>query len=271
MTGPALSLILQRTHDGMDVLERLQEARRRGEPVALCVVVQVRGSTPRAAGAKMLVFPDGRVSGSIGGGELERQVVQDALGCLRSRQPFSRRHDLLHQHNMCCGGSVDIYIEPVMPKERLYIFGAGHTGHALARHAVSLDFEVFVIDDRKEYLDQIQVPEVNKLHADFQSVLPSLPFNEHTYIAIMTYSHPIDRDLLAYCVRQPYAYLGMIGSERKVEMTKKLFAEGKIASEEALKQVDMPMGLPIGAETPDEIAVSVLAKLVAVRRVNSKQ
>lgn len=250
----------------MDVYEHLQKAREKGEAVALCLVVQVRGSTPRAVGAKMLVYADGSVVGSIGGGELERQVVVDALQCLKSRQPMLRRHDLLHQHNMCCGGSVDIYIEPIMPKERLYIFGAGHTGHALARHAVSLDFEVFLIDDRKEYLDQIVLPGVNKLHADFQQVLPSLPFDAHTYVAIMTYSHPIDRDLLSYCVNKPFAYLGMIGSERKVEMTKKMFAEGKIAAPDALQKVDMPMGLAIGAETPDEIAVSVLGKMVGVRR-----
>lgn len=250
----------------MDVLTRLQEARQAGEAVALCLVVQVRGSTPRTTGAKMLVFSDGRVAGSIGGGELERQVVADALESLRNREPSLRRHDLLHHHGMCCGGSVDIYIEPVMPKERLYVFGAGHTGHALARHAVSLDFEVFVIDDRKEYLDQIAVPGVNKLLADFQQVLSSLPFDAHTYVAIMTYSHPIDRELLSYCVNQPFAYLGMIGSARKVEMTKKLFAEGKIATPETLDRVDMPMGLAIGAETPDEIAVSVLGKMVGVRR-----
>jgi xanthine dehydrogenase accessory factor len=250
----------------MDVLDHLQAARQRDEAVALCLVVQVHGSTPRAAGAKMLVFADGRVEGTIGGGELEKQVITDALRSLETRRPHFRRHDLLHQHNMCCGGSVDLYIEPIMPKERLYIFGAGHTGHALARHAVSLDFDVYVIDDRKEYLDQIRIPDVNKLHADFNAVLPSLPFDVHTYIAIMTYSHPIDRDLLSYCVKQPFAYLGMIGSERKVEMTRKLFAEGRIASPELLDRVDMPMGLAIGAETPDEIAVSVLGKLVAVRR-----
>lgn len=250
----------------MDVLEQLHAARQRAEAVALCLVVQVHGSTPRAAGAKMLVYANGVVEGSIGGGELEKQVIADALRCLETRRPHFRRHDLLHQHNMCCGGSVDLYIEPIMPKERLYIFGAGHTGHALARHAVSLDFEVFVIDDRKEYLDQIHVPGVNKLQADFSAVLPSLPFDAHTYIAIMTYSHPIDRDLLSYCVKQPFAYLGMIGSERKVEMTRKLFAEGRIASPELLDRVDMPMGLDIGAETPDEIAVSVLGRMVGVRR-----
>jgi len=214
----------------------------------------------------MLVYPNADIYGSIGGGELEKSVISNALKALKSGKSELYKHDLLHQHNMCCGGSVEIFIEPIMEKNKLYIFGAGHTGHALARHALSLDFEVVVIDDRKEYLDQISVEGINKLHLHYEQALPLLPMDEQTYICIMTYSHPYDRDILSYCLKRPVAYLGMIGSRRKVEMTKKMFVDAGVGSESELEKVDMPMGIDIDAETPDEIAVSILAKIISVRR-----
>ena len=213
----------------------------------------------------MLVFPDGRISGTIGGGELEKSVIEQALKVLKSGKPALFRHDLLHQHNMCCGGSVDVYIEPIMKKKRLYIFGAGHTGHALAKLAAGLDFELYMIDDRKEYLDQINIEGLSKMNLHYAQALPVLPFDDQTFVAIMTYSHPYDRDILAFCLKKPHAYLGMIGSQRKVEMTKKMFEEGKIAGLNELESVDMPMGIDIGAETPEEIAISILAKMIEVK------
>lgn len=233
------------------------------------MIVNTKGSTPREKGAKMLVYPNGDIFGSIGGGELEKAVIADALKSLKTGRADLFRHDLLHQHNMCCGGSVDIFIEPVMEKNKLYIFGAGHTGHALARHALSLDFEVVLIDDRKEYLDQIQLEGINKLHLHYEQALPLFPMDEQTYICIMTYSHPYDRDILSYCIKKPVAYLGMIGSQRKVEMTKKMFADAGVGSETELEKVDMPMGIDIAAETPDEIAISILAKMISVRRLRT--
>ena len=217
----------------------------------------------------MLVYPNGDIFGSIGGGELEKAVIADALKSLKTGRADLFRHDLLHQHNMCCGGSVDIFIEPVMEKNKLYIFGAGHTGNALARHALSLDFEVVIIDDRKEYLDQIQLEGVNKLNLHYEQALPLLPMDEHTYICIMTYSHPYDRDILSFCIKKSVAYLGMIGSRRKVEMTKKIFVDAGVGSETELEKVDMPMGIDIAAETPDEIAISILAKMISVRRLKT--
>lgn len=233
--------------------------------MALCIVVNTKGSTPREAGAKMLVYPDGTIFGTIGGGDLEKKVIERALQVLKSRQPSTFKHDLLHQHNMCCGGSAEIYIEPIMKKNKLYIFGAGHTGHALAKYALNFEFEVVIIDDRKEFLDEIKPDGINKMNIHYSAALPVLPFDEQTYITIMTYSHPYDRDILAYCLKKPSAYLGMIGSQRKVEMTKKMFEEGMIASKEELDKVDMPMGIDIGAKDPDEIAISILAKMIAVK------
>ncbi len=245
-----------------DVLLEIQKGRRKA---AVCTIVQTKGSAPAKTGSKMIVYEDSKIWGTIGGGSLEKKVIENAIAVMTSGKPNLFRHDLLHQHNMCCGGTVDIFIEPIMKKNKLYIFGAGHTGVALAKFAQHFGFEIVIIDDRKEYLDEIKIPEVNKMNLSHQEALRVLPFDEQTYICIMTYSHPIDREILAYCVNKPFAYLGMIGSERKVEMTKKMFSEGLNISEEKLFAIDMPMGIDILAETPDEIAISILSKLISVK------
>lgn len=237
----------------------------KNKKAAYCVIVKTKGSSPRKVGAKMIVYEDGTIYGSIGGGNLEKKVIENAIDQIKKKQPQLFKHDLLHQHNMCCGGSVEIYIEPIETMNRLYIFGAGHTGSAIARFAHGLNFEIFIIDERIQYLDAINNEGINKLNIDYKKVLPSLPFDENTYIAIMTYDHAMDRDILAYCLKKPHAYLGMIGSKRKVSQTKKNFIEGKIASEQELAGVDMPMGLDINAESPEEIAISLLAKLISVK------
>lgn len=162
---------------------------------------------------------------------------------------------------------MDIYIEPVMRKRKLYIFGAGHTGEALAAIMVKLDFDVYVIDDRKEYINGIDIENINKLCVKFEKVLPSLTFDDMTFVVIMTYSHPKDRSILSYCLKQDYAYLGMIGSKRKVEMTKKMFLGGNMATKKELSGIDMPMGFDIKADGPQEIAISIAAKLVEVKNL----
>lgn len=248
-----------------DIYKRITEAERMGFGVALCTIVNTHGSSPRKIGSKMLVYSDGAIYGTIGGGELERSVIGNALSTISTRKPKLYRHDLLHQHNMCCGGTMDIYIEPIMKKSKLYIFGAGHTGQALTKYASNLNFEIVLIDERNEYINQCAIEDVNKLNISYQSALKLLPFDENTFICIMTHSHPMDREILAFCLKKVFAYLGMIGSRRKVEMTKKMFIQGLNIPEDKVEEVDMPMGIDIGAEGPDEIALSILAKIVGVK------
>ena len=252
-----------------DLFQKINEIRNR-QNAALCTVVSTKGSTPRKTGAKMLVFPDSTIYGTIGGGELEKAVIRNALLQLQKKEPKLFRHDLLHQHGMCCGGTVEIFIEPIMKKNRLYIFGAGHTGQALARFAKDLDFEIVLVDDRKEYLDECREETINKMNLPYPAALQALPFDDSTFICIMTYSHEIDRDILAQCVKKPYAYLGMIGSQRKVEVTRKMFLDAGICSKTEMEHIDMPMGIDIGAEGPDEIAVSILSKLIQIKNVKLK-
>lgn len=248
-----------------NIFEKIADAQRINADVALCIIVSTKGSTPREEGAKMLVYPNGKIFGTIGGGDLEKKVIVNALHVLKTKKPTTFKHDLLHMHNMCCGGSVEIYIEPIMKKNKLYIFGAGHTGLALAKQALHFNFETVIVDDRKEYIDEINLEGINKLNMHYTLALPLLPFDENTFVAIMTYSHPYDRDILSYCIKKPFAYLGMIGSRRKVEMTKKMFADAGIGTMDELEKIDMPMGIDIGAEDPEEIAISILAKMIEVK------
>lgn len=249
----------------MNLLNEIERVRQSEKNGALCIIVQTKGSSPRKVGAKMIVTEDGNIIGTIGGGNLEKKVIENALNQIDKNEAKLYKHDLLHQHNMCCGGSVEIYIEPIQKMNKLYIFGAGHTGNALAKIASQMDFDIYVIDDRSTYLDGIEVDGINKLNLDYKKVLPTLPFDKKTYIVIMTYEHSHDRDILSYCIKKPNAYLGMIGSERKVKLTKKMFVEGKLATKAALEKVDMPMGININAEGPEEIAISILAKLIDVK------
>ena len=249
----------------MNLLKEIESIRASETKAVLCIIVQTKGSTPRKVGAKMIVKEDGSILGTIGGGNLEKKVIENALVQIEKNEPKLYKHDLLHQHNMCCGGSVEIYIEPIQKMNKLYIFGAGHTGKALAKMANSMNFDIYVIDDRAAYINAINIEGINKMNLDYKKVLPTLPFDATTYIVIMTYEHSYDRDILAYCIKQPHAYMGMIGSLRKVELTKKMFEEGKLATKKELETVDMPMGISINAEEPDEIAISILAKLIAIK------
>ncbi len=253
-----------------DILNMLTDIRAADIAAALCIVVHTSGSTPRKMGAKMVVYANGTTSGTIGGGELEKKVIENALNAIQQNKNGLFRHDLLHQHKMCCGGTVEIYIEPVMKPNKLYIFGAGHVGKSLATYAADFGFDIYLIDDRKEYLDQCRVKNAYKMNLPFKQALHALPFDNQTYICIMTYDHAADREILSFCIKQEHAYLGMIGSRRKVEVTRKIFSEAGYCTNEELDKVDMPIGININAEGPAEIAISIIARLLQVKNnINS--
>ena len=232
---------------------------------AICTIAEVKGSAPRRVGAKMLVFENGKIHGTIGGGNLEKVVIENAIIQIEKNETLLFTHDLLGHHNMCCGGVVKIFIEPIMKTNKLYIFGAGHTGKALSRIMTELNFDTYIIDDRKEYIDKITDEKVNKINLSYKEILPTLPFDKNTFITIMTYEHSHDRDILSYCLKKDFAYLGMIGSKRKVSLTKKMFIDGDICTKEEIKKVDMPMGIDINAEGPEEIAISIASKIIAIK------
>lgn len=232
---------------------------------ALCIIVETKGSTPRKIGTKMMVSEDGTVKGTIGGGSFEKKVIEDAIRQIEIGKPKLFEHHLLQEHEMCCGGTVKVYIEPEEEKKQLVIFGAGHVGQALAEQGIKAGFNVRVYDDREEYIQQIKDSTITTKRIDFIEAAGEIDYNKNTYIVILTYRHDIDRDLLRYCIKKDRAYLGFIGSKRKVFVTRKLLINEGIASETELDTVDMPIGFDIGAETPFEIAISIIAKLISVK------
>lgn len=248
-----------------NIIEQIFSFLKENKKFAVCTIINTKGSVPRHSGSKMIVLNDSKIVGSIGGGKLEKKVIENALNVIKSNKPALFKHDLLSQHGMCCGGYVEIFIEPVMNNKKLYIFGAGHTGQALAGFAVNFDFDVFLIDDRKEYLDTFSSEKVNKMNLDHNTALKALTFDENTYIVIVTYEHKLDRDILSYCIHKPFAYLGMIGSDRKIKFTRQMFLDGNITTEHELNKVHMPIGIDIFAESPEEIAISILAELIKIK------
>ena len=244
---------------------KLAELEKSGDEAAICTIVNTTGSTPRKVGAKMLVYGDGSIYGTIGGGTLEMKVMKDALSAMRSGKSKIFEHALVQDHGMCCGGSVDVFIEPLVKKKKLYIFGAGHIGKALAKFACDLDFAVTVIDERKGSFNKWESNGVALVQGKHRSAIKNVDFDENTFIAVVTHKHSYDREIVALCAKQPHAYLGMIGSDRKVAMAKKVYTAAGSPSKKQIADIDWPMGLDIKVETPEEIAISILAKMIDVR------
>ncbi|MDH7489533.1 MAG: XdhC/CoxI family protein [Anaerolineae bacterium] len=247
-----------------DLYRAIYESVQKGESVCVATVVGARGSTPRNMGAKMVIWEDGRTLGSVGGGELERRVLAAAQEVFAKGHPVRLEFSLRNEGDAgICGGDAEVFVEPVIAKPRLVIVGGGHVGRALCHLATMLDFRVVVMDTRD--LDRSLFPESAQLvRVDSYEALPPEWFDARTYAVIMTPNHMGDREALAQLVRVPLAYLGMIGSRRKVEQTFQYLREHGV-SEEALAKVHAPIGLDIGAETPMEIAVSIAAEIIQER------
>lgn len=250
----------------MELFDRLAAALRQGEEVALCTVVRSQGSSPRKSGAHMLVWLDGRSFGTIGGGTIEFKVIEQAQQALRQGTPRLVSAHLTRDLAMCCGGSMEVYVEPLASPPPLILFGAGHVAEALCPMAHSAGFLVTVVDEREEFVNTSRFPLAATLHHDVPTdILDQLPWGPHTYAVIVTHSHALDEELLRKVVGRHWAYLGMIGSQAKVaRFVSRLTSRGTPLEE--LRRVHMPIGLDIGALTPAEIAVSILAELIQRRR-----
>ncbi|MHC1778553.1 MAG: XdhC family protein [Lentimicrobium sp.] len=249
----------------LDLLDELNRVRQEHVPAVLCIVVSTAGSTPRKAGSKMLVYEDGSIKGTIGGGAIEHQVIQEALRVLEHGLPVLKRFGLLEDLNMECGGSMEIYSEPVGLMPRLMIFGGGHIGKALAGYASGLGFFTRVIDQRQDIFTGWGPEGVEITIGDYLDVISNLEFNDLTYIVVVTPKHEFDEMILLACAPRRYAYLGMIGSKRKVAEIRKRASEQYNISQDILDKIDMPIGIPFAAETPSEIAISIVAKLIDVK------
>jgi xanthine dehydrogenase accessory factor len=254
----------------MDIFEEIVELRRAGRCGALATIVHSNGSIPSFESAKMLVRDDGSITGTIGGGCVEAEVWQAAREVMEEEKPrmltFNLNHDPKYDSGLVCGGTLEVYLEPVLPVQTLYLFGAGHVSVNVYRVARMAGFEVVVVDDRESYANRERFPEAKDVFADdFERVLSQLAPNHSSYLVIVTRGHRDDMRVLRWAVDTPARYIGMIGSQRKIiAIYKQLEKDGTAA--EKLARVYAPVGLEIGAITPEEIAVAIVAELIAVRR-----
>lgn len=254
----------------MDVYEELVRLRREGRKCALATIIEVRGSIPSHESAKLLVRDDGTMAGTIGGGCVEAEVwsaAREAIATGKARRmSFNLNQDAAYDNGLICGGQLDVYIEPVLPQPRALIFGAGHISKSLSRVAATAGFETVVIDDREAFANRERFPDSAEVIAgEYEDIFLRLQPSESSYIIIVTRGHRDDMRILRWAVGTPSRYVAMIGSKRKViSVVKELQKEGIPA--EAFERVHAPMGFDIGAVTPEEIAVSVVAEMIAVRR-----
>jgi xanthine dehydrogenase accessory factor len=254
----------------MDIYEEIVKLRREGRRGAVATIVNVRGSIPSFETAKMLVRDDGSIAGTIGGGCVEAEVWQAAREVMESEKPrsltFNLNQDPKYDTGLVCGGTLDIFIEPVLPPALLYIFGAGHVSANLYKTARGAGFDVTVIDDREAYSNRERFPEAREVFAeDFEQAMGRLTPNESSYIVIVTRGHRDDMRVLRWAVQTQARYIGMIGSKRKtITIFRELVQEG--LAPELFERVHAPVGLDIGAITPEEIAVAITAEMIAVRR-----
>ena len=254
----------------MDIYEEIVRLRRAGRRGAVATIVNVRGSIPSFKTAKMLVRDDGSIAGTIGGGCVEAEVWQAARDVMESEKPrtltFDLNQDPKYDTGLVCGGTLEIFIEPVLPPAELYIFGAGHVAASLYKVARIAGFDITVVDDREVYASRERFPEAQEVIAeDFDKVTSRLQPSESSYIVIVTRGHRDDMRVLRWAVQTPARYVGMIGSKRKtITIFKELQKEG--LAPELFDRVHAPVGLDIGAITPEEIAVAITAELIAKRR-----
>jgi xanthine dehydrogenase accessory factor len=236
---------------------------------AVATIISATPGTPRKIGTKMLVMPDGSITGTIGGGKLEKDVMDRAIEVCNRGEPLLINEDLSINPGgigAVCGGQISIFIEPILKKPGLFIFGAGHVGKAIAQMAQFLDFSIHVIDDRPEWANTENYPMDCRLWTGevFQSA-QEIPADANSFIVILTRSWKMDEGILKRVIRKDYKYLGIIGSKSKVKTHyENLQKEGFAPAD--FTRVYTPIGLPIGAYSPQEIAVSILAEIIAVQK-----
>lgn len=243
------------------------------EAGAICTVVRTIGSTPRGPASKMLVYQDGRLSGTIGGGEMENRVIQEALQAMQDGKPRLIEHNLGDSDRGdpgVCNGQMEIYVEPILPTPVVIVIGCGHVGKAVARLAKWLNFRVLVSDDREDLCTAEEVPEADEYYPVQMRELPEqVKINSWTYVVLTTRGVDIDVPGLPGLLNSPASYIGVIGSRRRWETTKSQLLDLGV-SEQVLDCVHSPMGLDLGAETPEEIALSIMAEITLVRRGGPK-
>jgi len=254
----------------VDLYQEIVRIRQAGRRAALATIVKRIGSTPRKDNAKMLVREDGTAVGSVGGGCVEAEAWQLAKQVIASGRSSNMRYQMTDEEaeseGLVCGGSVEIFVEPIMPNPRLVILGTGHVGQAVAETVDRIGFDVAVVDDRESFASPDRFPAGTEITVQpFEDGLDSLNIVPDNFLLIVTRGHSHDQVALESAIRTEAGYIGLVGSRRKIQMLvqKLLEADHRV---EAFRNLYAPIGLNIGSETPEEIAVSVAAEMIALRK-----
>src|SRR5258707_393153 len=254
----------------MDLYDEIIRLRKLGQKCAMATIVQVNGSIPSYESAKLLVREDGSMIGTIGGGCVEAEVWNAAREVIATEKPrhlsFNLGQEAAYDNGLICGGQLDIFVEPVIPPPHAFIFGAGHISKSLSKIAALAGFSTTIIDNRDTFANRDRFPEADEIFAEeYEEVFPKLPIRDTSYVVIVTRGHRDDMRVMRWAVGTNAKYIAMIGSKRKViGVVKELEKEG--IPREAFERTFAPMGLDIGAITPEEIAVSIVAEMIAMRR-----
>jgi len=253
-----------------DIYQKVAELVRNGDQGVLVTITEISGSTPRHTGSKMIVKSDGDIVGSVGGGALEAQAIEEAVDIQKNgTQPgtiVKKVYRLTEDEGMLCGGQAEVLFESFGLQEHLVIFGAGHIARALAPLGKQAGFYVTVLDNRSEYATTDRFPTADDVQdGDYEQLVQRVKFHDRSYVVVVTHGHQHDEEVLEQCIRQPHAYIGMIGSRNKSRTIIRHLKEQGL-EENYFEKVYSPVGLNIGAETPFEIAVSILAEIIAIRR-----
>jgi len=253
----------------MDIFEEIVMMRRTGRRGALATIVHTNGSIPSYESSRMLVRDDGSIAGTVGGGCVEAEVWAAAKEVIETEQPrkmtFNLNHDAAYDAGLICGGTLEIFVEPILPQPTLYLFGGGHVSTAVARVAHQAGFAIGIIDDRESFANAERFPMASEVHTSFAEAYEKIQPNSSSFLVIVTRGHKDDMRVLAWAVGTEARYIGMIGSKRKVLSVYRALEKEGFAPEK-FDRVHAPVGLDIGALTPEEIAVSIVAELIAVRR-----
>lgn len=256
----------------MTSYKRIAELESGGTTFALAVIVRAQGSVPRHEGSRMLIFSDGSIEGTIGGGEMESLVIREAQASIADGRPRILHYNFRDPDRGdpgVCGGEVDVYVEPNQPKPILLVFGMGHVGKAVAHLGSWIGFAVVVADDRAEHATLKAAPAAERaIHCELASLSQEVDIDSQTYIILATRGVPVDVEGLPSLLMKDAGYIGVIGSRRRWETTVNELREHGV-TEDLIQRVNSPMGLEINAETPEEIAISIVAEIVMKRRGGS--
>ncbi|MFD2916468.1 xanthine dehydrogenase accessory protein XdhC [Psychroserpens luteus] len=248
-------------------IELLSEFKEKQQPVALVTVTRCLGSTPCVLGSRMIITKEEVLYGTIGGGKLEFLAIEKAMIALDENKIVESGYTLGPEFEQCCGGKVEFIIEPMNQSPELFLFGAGHIGQEIVKLLIGTPFKVYLIDSRKNWFEEKELDnsinqcEVSEI--DFKTFRDAVRWGSNCYVLVLTHNHAIDFDIISMALKEETKFLGLIGSKtKKARFNNMLINEMNI--KEGMNNVVCPIGLPIGGDTPKEIAISVVAQLLQV-------